>query len=117
MQDTNQIDVSGDINAAKQQATVMVQQIAPQIIEKYKETTMGGNWFKKTKVSKDPSIQQHLNDFNYIKDCDPIAFEKHEKSKEYLKDNIQEGDIVITHHLHCYPLRQLQNLLVIHRVN
>jgi tRNA nucleotidyltransferase/poly(A) polymerase len=46
-QDTNQIDVSGDINAAKQQATMLVQQTAPQIIEKYKEATMGKNWFKK----------------------------------------------------------------------
>jgi len=50
-QDTNQIDVSGDINAAKQQATVMVQQIAPQIIEKYKEANMNGNWFKKIKAN------------------------------------------------------------------
>lgn len=52
LQDTNQIDVSGDINAAKQQATVMVQQISPQIIEKYKENRMGSNWFKKVKVSQ-----------------------------------------------------------------
>jgi tRNA nucleotidyltransferase/poly(A) polymerase len=51
LQDTNQIDVSGDINAAKQQATSLVQQIAPQIIEKYREGSMKGNWFKKAVTS------------------------------------------------------------------
>ncbi len=51
LQDTNQIDVSGDINVAKQQAIEAVQKISPQIIEKYKEQTMGRNWFKKIKTS------------------------------------------------------------------
>jgi hypothetical protein len=50
-QDTNQINMGGDINAAKQQATTMVQQIAPQIIEKYKEASVRGNWFKKATTS------------------------------------------------------------------
>jgi len=56
-QDTNQIDVSGDINVAKQQATAMVQQIAPQIIEKYKEASMNGNWFRK---AQSPTVSRPM---------------------------------------------------------
>ena len=52
LQDTNKIDVSKDISIAKQQAVEAVQQIAPQIINKYKETTMGSNCFKKVKISQ-----------------------------------------------------------------
>lgn len=57
-QDTNQIDVSGDINVAKQQATELVQQISPQIIEKYKEASMGTNWFKK---AQSPPVSEMRN--------------------------------------------------------
>ncbi len=52
LQDANKIDVSKDISIAKQQAIEAVHQIAPQIINKYKETTMGSNWFKKVKISQ-----------------------------------------------------------------
>jgi putative nucleotidyltransferase with HDIG domain len=51
-QDTNQINMSGDINVAKEQAIKLVQQISPQIIDKYREDKMGGNWFKKIKISQ-----------------------------------------------------------------
>ena len=57
LQDTNQIDVSGDINDAKQQAIMFVNQISPQITEKYKDkNTMGSNWFKKIKISQEAPL-------------------------------------------------------------
>lgn len=47
MQDTNKIDMSGDINDAKQKAIDEIKQIAPQIINKYKKSSIIGNWYKK----------------------------------------------------------------------
>jgi len=51
LQDASQIDVSGDMNAVKQQAIALVQKISPKIIDKYKEANMGSNWFKKAQSS------------------------------------------------------------------
>jgi len=63
LQDTGNIDMTfvtlpeGDNKAlalekSKKQAIEAVKQIAPIIIEKYKEITMGQNWFKKVKKSQ-----------------------------------------------------------------
>jgi len=45
-----------------------------------------------------------FNDFRYIKYLDPTVYEKNRESKAFLSDNIQEGDIVITHHMPSYNL-------------
>jgi len=80
LQDTNQIDVSGDINATKQQATALVQQISPQIIEKYKEASMGSNWFKKVKVSQvAPLIGNESDDDPEVKKGPKKALPKYER--------------------------------------
>jgi CRISPR-associated endonuclease Cas3-HD len=62
LQDTNKIDVSGDISIAKQQAIDAVQQISSSIIDKYKEPTMSSNWFKKTKVSQVAPLSHRFKD-------------------------------------------------------
>jgi tRNA nucleotidyltransferase/poly(A) polymerase len=79
-QDTNQIDVSGEIDAAKQQAIELVQQMAPQIIEKYKEASVGTNWFKKVKVSQvAPLMGDESNDDPEVKKGPKKAEPKYER--------------------------------------
>ena len=57
-------------------------------------------WFAMSGAAK-----QHkacLNDFRYILHCDPIAFDRYNQTVKYLYANIEEGDIVVTHHLPSY---------------
>lgn len=57
-------------------------------------------WFEKT----DDALRYKLalNDFRCIVDCDPMVFDKYIESVQFLKNNIQKDDIVITHHLPTY---------------
>lgn len=61
---------------------------------------IGGTlWVEGTDQARDPSNKWRLNDFRLIKDCDPLAFIKYDATSKYLRDHVQEGDIVVTHHL------------------
>lgn len=39
-----------------------------------------------------------ISDFSQIQDIEPTVYEEHNKFSNYLKDCLQEGDIVVTHH-------------------
>lgn len=40
-----------------------------------------------------------LNDFTYIKNFGALVYKEHALDKRFLEDNVQAGDIVVTHHL------------------
>tara|TARA_Y100000034_G_scaffold132274_1_gene194854 strand:- start:3779 stop:4507 length:729 start_codon:yes stop_codon:yes gene_type:complete len=48
---------------------------------------------------KGRKYQRRLNDFNLIRDFRNWVFKANSKSRAYLRDNIQEGDVVLTHHI------------------
>jgi CRISPR-associated endonuclease Cas3-HD len=61
-QDEGVIDVSGDLEAARQEAFNQVSMISTDIINKYNGgRIMGCNWFKKIKVSQVPILEQTEN--------------------------------------------------------
>lgn len=43
--------------------------------------------------------KHYMPDFSCIQNCDPDAFNKCDETIKYFKNNIQPGDIVITHHM------------------
>jgi Icc-related predicted phosphoesterase len=51
-------------------------------------------WFK-----EDKSAPEFINDFNVIYDFRSFAFDMNAESHKYLLNNVNEQDIVITHHL------------------
>jgi len=57
-------------------------------------------WFPRN--TQTDSNKHMLDDFRYIKDCDPIVYQKHKKTIDFFEDNIKEDDIVITHHMPTY---------------
>jgi Icc-related predicted phosphoesterase len=62
---------------------------------------IGGTlWFADSPDAR--AYQNSINDFTYIKDCDPLAFELYDQTVKYLSNNIQNGDVVVTHHLPSY---------------
>lgn len=54
-------------------------------------------WFPHTVT--DPSLRQLLNDFAEIKDFESWVYRENMDAVGFLMDNVQTGDIVITHHL------------------
>ena len=54
-------------------------------------------WFPHTVT--DPSLKQLLNDFAEIKDFESWVYRENADAVDFLKDIVQPGDIVITHHL------------------
>jgi predicted phosphodiesterase len=70
---------------------------------------LGGTlWFEENRQTTDPVKQAFLNDFRLIKGFKETVFSKHEKTKKFLLDNTQPGDVVVTHHLphpYCTSLR------------
>ena len=67
-------------------------------------TTIGGHnfvggtlWFEEQDLSS--TLKYRMNDFSLIGECDPKAYRIHEATVKYFKQNIQKGDIVVTHHL------------------
>lgn len=44
-------------------------------------------------------IERTWPDFKYIEDGSKTIYERHKKTKKYLVENTQKGDIVITHHI------------------
>lgn len=66
-----------------------------------KQSFIGGTlWFPR---SANATANKHmLNDFTCIPNCDPIAYERHEETVDYFENNLEEGDIVVTHHMPTY---------------
>ena len=61
---------------------------------------IGGTlWFPENKDSTDFFLQQRLNDFRCISDIKKNVFLNHNKTKNYLYNNVERDDIVVTHHL------------------
>ena len=48
--------------------------------------------------------KQELNDFRLIKNLEPYIYEQNTKFQEFLKNELREGDIVMTHHLPSYTI-------------
>lgn len=61
---------------------------------------IGGTlWFPRSPAA---TANEHLlNDFNYIDDIQDV-YDRHEATVDFLEQNIQEGDIVVTHHMPTY---------------
>ena len=57
-------------------------------------------WFARTIAAQ--TNKHYLNDFTYIRNCDPIAFDKYEETVDFFNAEMQEGDVVVTHHLPTY---------------
>lgn len=57
-------------------------------------------WFKRVQAAL--INKSALNDFRYIPSCDPRVFDEHEKTVKYFEENMQAGDIVVTHHMPSY---------------
>ena len=57
-------------------------------------------WFQKTVAAQ--INKGCLNDFRYIPNCDPFAFDEYDYTKTYLEMTIEPGDIVVTHHAPSY---------------
>lgn len=61
---------------------------------------LGGTmWFPANDQSTDFFYQRRLNDFRLITGIRDHVFKSHNKLVKYLKKNVTENDIVITHHL------------------
>lgn len=62
---------------------------------------IGGTlWFPRSTAA---GMYKHmLNDFACIPSCDPIAYERYEETVEFFENNMEENDIVVTHHLPTY---------------
>lgn len=54
-------------------------------------------WFPDTPPSR--TFRGRMNDFRYIKDFEQWVYGQCEKTKSYLRDNIQPSDVVVTHYL------------------
>jgi len=59
-------------------------------------------WFERNPQSLDKTIQSYINDFQLIKNCNPIAFDKYEETVRFFESEMQEGDIVVTHQMPSY---------------
>lgn len=57
----------------------------------------GTGWFREDPMSF--MYEKNMGDFNVIKDIKPWVYEEQARFEAFLNDNLQEGDIVITHHL------------------
>lgn len=56
-------------------------------------------WFSKRLVSRYGAEEHSINDFRRIENFKPWVYEQHERSVAWLKDNVKEGDVVMTHHI------------------
>lgn len=48
------------------------------------------------------SVQKYkhlLNDYNYISNFEPGVYNRNQETTEFFRDNIREGDILVTHHM------------------
>jgi Icc-related predicted phosphoesterase len=57
-------------------------------------------WFPRTVAAQ--INKRGFNDFNYVPNCDPIAFELNENTVRFFEQEMQPGDIVVTHHAPSY---------------
>ncbi len=56
-------------------------------------------WFKEENVKRAGVRESWLNDFYQIGGFKPWVYDEYERNHKWLNDNVQEGDIVVTHHL------------------
>jgi len=62
---------------------------------------IGGTlWFERTTHSD--YFSDKMSDFAQIKNLNLAAYNKHEETKLFIKNNVKIGDIIITHHLPSY---------------
>ena len=82
-------------------------------------------WFQRTVAAQ---INKHgFNDFRYVPNCDPFAFDEFDYTKKYFEIAMEQGDIVITHHapsftsihpkffgsdMNCYFANRLDSLII-----
>jgi predicted phosphohydrolase len=59
-------------------------------------------WFEENYETKNRLYQESMQDFYLIKNCDPLAFYKHDSTVRFLKRETKEGDMVVTHHMPSY---------------
>lgn len=57
-------------------------------------------WFKRLVAAQ--INKRYLNDFRYIPNCDPLAFDEYDYTEGWFNLVIQPGDIVVTHHAPSY---------------
>jgi len=57
-------------------------------------------WFKRLVVAQ--INKGYLNDFRYVPNCDPFAFDEYDYTEKYFETAMQHGDIVVTHHAPSY---------------
>jgi Icc-related predicted phosphoesterase len=82
-------------------------------------------WFPKTEAAI--KYKYGFNDFNYIPNCDPLVFEKNEATVAFFEQNMQAGDVVVTHHApsmksvkapyigdpyNCFFVNDLDNMII-----
>ncbi len=56
-------------------------------------------WFKEENVKRAGVRENWLNDFYQIGGFKPWVYDEYERNVNWLKENVKEGDIVVTHHL------------------
>jgi Icc-related predicted phosphoesterase len=57
-------------------------------------------WFPRTLAAQ--TNKKGFNDFNYVPGCDPLVFEQNENTVRFFEQEMQSGDIVVTHHAPSY---------------
>jgi predicted phosphodiesterase len=61
---------------------------------------LGGTmWFPANLESVNPDLQKMLGDFHHIKNLHKVVFAENAKLDLFLNAELEEGDIVVTHHL------------------
>lgn len=56
-------------------------------------------WFPDGADGMNFAFTKQLNDFRLIGDFNPWVYQRNLESQKYLEDNVQQGDIVVTHHI------------------
>ena len=57
----------------------------------------GTGWFREDPQSA--MYERNMSDFNIISDFKPWVYEEQARFEQFIKANLQEGDVVVTHHL------------------
>lgn len=70
-------------------------------------TEVGGHWFVRATLwfayrDGQDRWKDSLNDFHLIEGFDPWVYEENKRHEAFLRETVQQGDIVVTHHLPSY---------------
>lgn len=71
-------------------------------------------WFEGNPMSENKLFQRYMNDFNLISGFIPDVFHKYDETVRFFEAEMEEGDIVVTHHMPSYrsvPVRFEKSLL------